>query len=208
MSQTLPQLSDNTQQKVNRNLAGLQYLMNRVDTKDIRPQTDMLNACKFSPAFSSCRAIMRDGLNVICISLRVPVTTLTKSSEQHTHYDIIGRGTTFEMALFELSAKLIKKIEENDFIDTDYLPVLTQGGAHVREKSKEPDAENPVESIRANESASVADGFDASQQDVGKGLAARSDNRRRNRRDAKRYSKRGGKAANGRGGGRSSERSC
>lgn len=208
MSQIFPHVNDTTQQKVNRNLAGLQYLMNRADTKDIRPQTDKLNECEFSPAFYACRVIMRDGLNIICISLRVPVMTLTKNSEQHTHYDIVGRGTTFEMALFELSAKLIKKIEENDFIGTDYLPVLTQGGAHVGEESKEPGAENPVESIRANESASVADGIDASQQDVGKGMAARSDDRRRNRRDAKRHSKRGGKASNGRGGGRSSERSC
>ena len=181
-----------TQQKVQRNLAGLEFLLSRPDTHAMLPQSKELDKCELLPAFYVCRAIMRDNLTVICVSLRVNIVSFTGSDEKYTIKDIHGRGTTFEMALFDLSAQLIKTVEENDIIDTDIIPTVEERIFHA-----EHDTENTDKGVRTNESGPVESSVNPAEQDVGKGLAARSDNTGGNGTDARRISKSGRKTADG-----------
>lgn len=126
-------MTDQTKAKVNRNLAGIQFLMSRPDVQALRPHTEELDNTEFYPAFHVCRSIMRDNVSVISVSLRVNVITFEAGgNEQYTYRDFHGRGTTFEMALFDLSAQIIRDLGDNDWIDTESLPIVEnqrKGGA-------------------------------------------------------------------------------
>lgn len=185
------------QMKVQRNLSGLHFLLNRPDTQKMLPQSAELDKLEGSPGFFVCRSIMRDGLTVICISLRVNITTYENRNEKYIYRDIHGRGTTFEMALFDLSANLVSVIEDNDVIDTESLPIINEG--------KENDNSNT--SIRTDKPGSPVPAKCNTEQDAGSGLAARSNNTGGSGADAKRRTGSGRKAKTGRGGSRGTKRS-
>lgn len=173
-----------TQVKVQRNLAGLEFLLSRPDTREMLPQSKELDKCETYPAFYVCRAVMRDNLTVICISLRVLVTTFDGENETYTTLDIHGRGTTFEMALFDLSAKLIKYVGDNDIIDTEHLTIIEEGRTHERK--------NTDAGVCPDDSNTGKYDIGTSQQDVTERMAARSDGPSRGGANEKRHSKRRG----------------
>lgn len=195
MNETFRQGSMTTQIKVNRNLAGLQFLLSRPDTGDMHALTANLENGTSKPFFHTCRTIMRDGLTVIRISLRVNIVTYGNREEKYRREDVHGRGTTFEMALFDLSAKLIRMVDENDWIDTENLPIIDEGETHGNK------------SIRADDPDTVGNAVEGSDKDVGAGLAARGDNsggsgtgrgnRKRRRKTADRHSGRDGSKRTG-----------
>lgn len=194
------------QEKAKRNIAGLEFLLSRSDTRDMLPQSGELDKQEFLPAFYMCHAIMRDNLSVICISLRVSIKTfLADGNEQYTHRDIHGRGTTFEMALFDLSAQLITVIGMDDIVDTESLPLVEERNFH--EQGKGP-AEDTGAGVRANDSGAIEHTVTSSERNVESGMAARSDNSGGSGADACGNSERGGKSA-GRSRGRGRiKRSC
>jgi hypothetical protein len=151
---------------------------------------------------------MRDHLAVICISLRVCVTSYEADGERYTDRDIHGRGTTFEMALFDLSAQLIKLLGDNDLIDTENIPILEETGVPtVKEGPNREDNPHDNKSVRTNEPNPVGSAVENPDEDAGKGMAARSDGASGSRPGEQRDRGSGGKAADGSGGGKCPKRS-
>lgn len=174
-------MMNSTQVKVDRNLAGLQFLMNRPDTNAFQPQSSELDKLVtlpgyHNPVFHVCRAIMRDNLMIICISLRVGVMSFGADGKQYIDRDIHGRGTTFEMALFDLSAQLIMLLGDNDIIDSEDIPI-------IEERKTDGD-----KGIRTDESDPVEPAVAASDKNVGKGMETRSNGTGRSRSDEQRHS--------------------
>ena len=154
-----------TQEKVSQNLSGLQFLLSRPDTRAMAPHSEQLDACGSTPAFHVCYSVMRDNLTVICISLRVGVRSFgTTEGVEYRTADIVGRGTTFEMALFDLSAQLIKMLGDNEVVDTDNIPMIEERGPDAR-------PEDSHESVRTDEPASPVDAGGASDDPRRSGYA-------------------------------------
>lgn len=188
-----------TQAKVQKNLAGLEFLLSRPDTREMLPQSIELDKIEQAPAFYVCRAVMRDNLTVICVSLRVIIRAFTLGGDEDTRsVDIHGRGTTFEMALFDLAAQLIKTVADNEIIDVEKIPIH-------EERTIEHECTDT--SIRSDKTDTVEPAFESAQQDERKGVAARGDNSSGRGADAKRDTKRRGKASNRRSGRGASKRS-
>lgn len=124
-----------------------------------------------SPAFYVCRAVMRDNLTVICLSLRVAITSYLPQGETHSYRDLHGRGTTFEIALFDLSAALVKVIEENDVIDTEDIPILVEP-----KTDKEMKSHGNNESVRTDEPDPAPGLVNDTHEDAGKGMETRGHN--------------------------------
>lgn len=181
-------MTDQTKAKVDRNLAGIQFLMSRPDVQGLRPCTEVLDNTEHSPAFHVCRSIMRDNVSVISVSLRVNIITFgAGGNEQYTHRDFHGRGTTFEMALFDLSAHIIRNLGDNDWIDTESLPIV--------ENYKKGGHSDPR--ICANEPNTVEHDFDGAHGNEQEGVETRGDNPGRSGKDAGGYSERGRKGPDG-----------
>lgn len=197
---------NSTQMKVSRNLAGIEFLMNRSDVSAMIPQSEELDKREERPAFYVCRAIMRDNLSVICVSLRVGVMTFGADGEKYTDRDIHGQGTTFEMALFDLSAQLISLLGNDDVIDMDSVPILEQYPA--REEGAERNSHGDNKSVRANESDSPVNPVTVSDKNAGKGMEARSDGTGGSRASARKHSRSGRSASNGCSGRMRSQRTC
>lgn len=178
-----------TKEKVQCNLAGLEFLLSRPDTRTMPAQSDMLDRAEYSPAFFVHRAIMRDNLTVICVSLRVNITAFEPGGERYFHRDITGRGTTFEMALFDLSAQAIQLLGDNEHIDTESIPI-------IEERMQNGQAQNSNTSVRPDTPDTAQSGIETTQQDERPGMAARGDNSSGSRSDGRRDSRGKRKAEN------------
>lgn len=190
----------NTQEKVQQNIAGIEYLLSRADTRTMPPRTVELGDVEQYPAFYICRSIMHDNLSVIRISLRVNcMTFLPGGDEKYTHRDIHGRGTTFEMALFDLSAQLISMLGYNEIIDTESLPIIE--GDHNGERNEDTD-----KGLCANASDTAQCVVPPVERAVEKRMAARSDNSGRHGSTSGGNSRTGRKSVNGTGAGNRSQR--
>jgi hypothetical protein len=141
---------------------------------------------------------MRDNLSVICISLRVGIRNFGNGGDKYIEQDVHGRGTTFEMALVDLSAQLIKLLGDDDVIDTDDVPILEETGTPTtREGSNREVKPHGDKSVCADEPGSSVNPVNASDEDAGKGMEARGDGTSGSRPRARQHSKSGRTATNG-----------
>lgn len=179
---------DQTKIKVDRNLSGIQYLMSRPDVQAINPKPETPDS-----GFYVCRSIMRDNIAVISICLSANVYVFAADGkEQYTRRDYQGRGTTFEMALFDLSAQIIKNLSDNEWIDTEGLPIVENHGKKpVMERGRND------KGICANEPDTSEHAVNGAHGNEQKGMETRSNGTGRRGKNAGGNSKRNGQRTNG-----------
>lgn len=178
-----------THDKVNRTISGIQYLMSRNDTDKMVSELSRshLESSPLSPDIHSCRLIMRDNLTIIAITAKVNLTEFQDNGDESysTRY-VSGKGTTFEMALFDLSAQLISLVGDNTIIDTEELPLHNERRKGEKSfRTDQPAApDNPVGTVDKDGSTIVETRSDNSRGD---GTTQRGDIIPK-RKSAKRYS--------------------